>query len=119
MGGHQIVGDYSCSKRFCYTFSWCQGLGNVFLFCEASLNAEGKYICPTASACASSETVPANPALAPYLWKNNCDGGSSGVYYEDDEEKSWWDKWVGGEDDDDDDEDEEEDDKPAPFLDRK
>lgn len=84
IGGHQIVWDYSCSKRFCYTFSYCQGHGSVFLFCEAALNAEGKYSCPSASACAGSTTVSANPGLAPYLWKNNCGGG--GGYEEEDDE---------------------------------
>lgn len=95
IGGHQIVGDHSCSKRFCYTWSWCQGHGSAHLFCEAILNAEGNYSCPSASACASS-TAP-YPGLIPYAWRNNCDGGGGDTYYESDDEE----------------EDDEEEDKPT------
>lgn len=109
LGSHQIVGDQSCSKRFCYTWSWCQGREpNIFLFCEATLDAEGNYSCPTASDCAAAETVPSNPMLAIHLWRNNCDSGGGDYYYESEEEEpGFWSRFFGGGKDEEEDDDDE------------
>lgn len=95
----QMVYGPSCTKKYCYTWGWCQGFGTRFLFCGAIKNEYGNWKCPDASACVMAP----NPGFHPLQFRRAC---SSGIVFDDE-----------GSDDETDKEDEEDkSSKPRAFM---